>query len=105
MKGTATMEAWIPVVLSVIGSGGILMFILNGIGKWIARRQEQAAAKELAYLQKIEAQQKQIFDIQQERIAEKIKEREAAADSAKALAEMAVLLKSMQAALTKGQTP
>lgn len=62
------MEAWIPVVLSVIGSGGILMFILNGIGKWFTRRQEAADARELAHETEKRQLRQQLFEFQQERI-------------------------------------
>lgn len=97
------MEAWIPVVLSVIGSGGILMFVLNGIGKWVARRQEERAAEKLGFLTKIDTLQKQIFDMQQERIADEIKRRQETDNSTKVLAEMTVLLKN--ALPVKGPTP
>ncbi len=56
-----------PVVLSVIGSGGILMFVLSGIGKWFARRRGAADAKELALGAEKRQLRQQLFDIQRER--------------------------------------
>jgi len=96
------MEAWIPVVLAVVGSGGVLTLILNGIGKWWTKRQEERAADKLADLKKIDELQKQIFTMQQERIADEIKRRQESDNSTKLLGDMAALLK---AALAKGSTP
>ena len=95
------MEVWIPVVLAVVGSGGVLTLILNGIGKWIVSRQEARNADKLADLQKIDALQKQIFAMQQERIADEIKRRQETDNSTKVLADMSALLKT----LAKGSTP
>jgi flagellar basal body-associated protein FliL len=101
------MEAWIPVILSALGSGGILMVIVKGIGKALAKREEARATEKLGLLNKIEALQTRIFDMQQDRIAEQIKLREASSESAKALSEMSALLKTTLAAFLqqKGTPP
>lgn len=99
------MEAkdWLPIILSVVGSGGLAMYAMNGIGKWYAKRQDDRAADKLADLKKIDELQKQIFAMQQETIQNEIKRTAEAANSTKIQLDMMTLLKAM--ATSKGTTP
>lgn len=62
-----------------------------------------SAPSKLGYLTKIDALQKQLFDMEQERIADEIKRRQETDNSMKVLAEMAAFLKSALPA--RGPTP
>ena len=79
------MDAWIPVVLAVVGSGGILTLIVTGVGKWISRRRDEQVADKLADLTEIKNLRKQIFDMQQERIQYEMTRRESSDQTMKVL--------------------
>lgn len=79
------MEHWIPVVLSAIGSGGIVIYILNGIGKWYSKKQNDKAAETLAYVTEIKELRKTIFEMQQDRIRYEMTRRESADETMKVL--------------------
>ena len=96
------MKDWLPIILSVVGSGGLIMYVLNGIGKWYVRRQDARAADKLADLKKIDELQKQIFGMQQDTIKSEIARRTETDKSTEVQLQTLALLKAM--AEKKGTT-
>ncbi len=89
------MKDWAPIILSIIGSGGLAMYVLNAIGKAYTARQEARTADKVADLKKIDDLQKQIFSMQQDRIAEEVKRRTETDNSTKVQMDTLALLKAL----------
>lgn len=86
------MNEWIPVVLALVGGGGLVSVIVGGIGKWIKWRRED----KLADLATIKALQDEIKAMLQDRIKDEMMKREEGQVSNKLLVEMITLLKVAQ---------